>query len=212
MPNWCSADVEIFSDSIETLEAIITQGAKGTYTSKSEWSAESSKFEPLEFDDNKFSFENFFPTPPELLEGDGWHTWRVDNWGTKWDIAQEECQVAEPAEVYDPSSRYKYSFKLGFQTAWSPALGVFQKIAQDFDVQVEYRYIEEGCAYFGVCVMDKDTTEDDERVPTTEDYRIAGCVIGADGEVDWDSTDEYDLFLALDYWKEYEPETSNSEV
>lgn len=31
--------------------------------------------------------QEFIPCPQELLDGEGWYDWRVNNWGTKWDIA-----------------------------------------------------------------------------------------------------------------------------
>jgi hypothetical protein len=92
---------------------------------------------------------------------------------------------------------------MGFQTAWSPALGIFAKITEQFpDVFVQYKYVEEGMAFFGVAEIYGGEIEDDTRQITAEDYKIAGAVMDAEGEIDWDNTEEYDLYVALDYWKE----------
>lgn len=203
MPNWCDADVTIYG-SREALEAVLAKASEGTREVGSDWDSESGKYLKFDTAPNVFSFENFLPTPPkELEEGGDWYSWRIDNWGTKWDLNQHNVQVVELQKCTDPRVSHEYEFGLGFQTAWSPAIPVFLQIAKDFDVFVEYKFIEEGMAFFGIVTMDKDgEISDISREPTTHDYIVAGCAVDAEGEIDWDNTDEYDLYLALDTWEE----------
>ena len=72
---------------------------------------------------DKFSLENIIPTPKELLENDSddnpltfaegikkglpeWYSWRMVNWGTKWDV--DFCE--QKGLVYQ------------FVSAWSPPI------------------------------------------------------------------------------------------
>lgn len=202
MPNWCDAYVFIYANSAEELGKLLEKAAEGTHKVGTDWDKETREYKTITEVPNVFSFENFLPTPPELLEGQGWYDWRVDNWGTKWDLGQDAVSIGQIEPTNDPDLEYKYQVGLGFQTAWSPALPVFQKIASDFDVYIEYKFIEEGMAFFGIARIDKDGTEEDVREPSIDDYKIAGCVIDENGEIDWEATDEYDLYIALDAWIE----------
>jgi hypothetical protein len=210
MPNWCDGNVTIYSESREVLQALLAKASMGTHEVATDWDNEDWEYKSKAQAENVFSFENFLPTPPELLSGEGWYDWRIENWGTKWNLPQDELSLPEIQEVVDPDTSHRYKVDIGFQTAWSPAIPVFGEIAQQFDVYIEYKFIEEGMSYFGTATISKEGTDKDIREPTLDDYRIAGCVIDeAKGKVDWDNTDEYDLYLALDYWKEYENETTN---
>jgi Ferredoxin-like domain in Api92-like protein len=69
-------------------------------------------------DRSVLSFERHLPTPAELLEDPderqpgcfpGWHTWRTQHWGTKWD-----------AMWPDVIERRVGSITYSFATAWGP--------------------------------------------------------------------------------------------
>jgi hypothetical protein len=204
MPNWCDGEVDIYGTS-QDLKAILAQAGRGTYKVETDWDKEAQKYKNVSEHPNVFSFENFHPTPPELLEGEGWYNWRIANWGTKWDLAQGELSFTEIVPNDDPAKPFDWRIGLGFQTAWSPALDLFEKISEQYpEVYIEYRYIEEGMSFFGITTFEGGSAEEDTRNITTEDLKIAGCVVNKDGEVDWDETDEYDLYRALDTWKEYD--------
>ena len=202
MPNYCDAEVTIYG-SRAALTALLAKAGEGTHEVATDWNTETQKYEKTEQVPNTFSFDNFYPTPPEKLEGEGWYDWRIENWGTKWDLVQNGTTITPITDNYEPNLDYEASFGMGFQTAWSPALGIFAKITEQFpDVFVQYKYVEEGMAFFGVAEIYGGEIEDDTRQITAEDYKIAGAVMDAEGEIDWDNTEEYDLYVALDYWKE----------
>jgi hypothetical protein len=212
MPNWCDGDITIYG-SREDLEKLVAQGQQGTREVGKDWDSEKREYKTFQTKPNNFSFENFLPTPPDLLNGEGWYDWRVANWGTKWDLDQDNSIVGEIVVSTDPSKNGEYELGLGIQTAWSPAKGVFQKISEDYpDLHIEYRYVEEGMAYFGIDYFHSGEVEEDTRKITTEDLKIAGCVVDSEGNVDWEKTDEYDLYLALDTWKEYDLETEGEKT
>jgi hypothetical protein len=204
MPNWCSGDVSFYG-SLDDLEKLEKQARQGTREVGDEWDSEKREHKTFRTESNNFLFDNFLPTPPDLLNGEGWHGWRVSNWGTKWDLDQDEVVVA-PIQKNDDPTYYPYEFYWGvsFQTAWSPAFELFEKISEQYpNILIEYRYVEEGMAFFGEATIEAGEVDDDRREITTEDLIIAGCAVDSEGNIDWDNTDEYDLYLALDTWKEW---------
>lgn len=94
---------------------------------------------------NLFSNENPFqvmiPQPPEEeLSGTentpGWYSWRLNNWGTKWDI--------DPNEVSFEADDANY-LQIEFCTAWSPADGICKFLRDKYeDVDVIWFYDEPG--------------------------------------------------------------------
>ena len=84
------------------------------------------------------------PMPRELLEGDGWYGWAVENWGTKWDVNMEGLQFFETDEGRAQIVGYADS-------AWSPPLEAFQSYANENpDCYLEIRYFEPGMGFVGV--------------------------------------------------------------
>lgn len=193
MPNWCDLDVKIYG-SKETLEKILEQGSEGTFKTGSDWNKEIMNYEKFEEKPNTFSFDNLVPTPKDLLDGEGWYEWRVSNWGTKWDLAQDELSITEIVE----SENGNYCFGIGASTAWGPALELFTKVSKDYGVKVVYQYAEEGMCFFGRAIIENGIiVSDSYREITSQDYKNAGAILDEDGNVDWDKTDEYDLYKVL---------------
>jgi hypothetical protein len=152
-------------------------------------------YESFEKKPNVFSFDNFHPTPKDLLDGEGWYAWLIENWGTKWDLDQEGG--VSLSEI-TPIGNEKFSFGIGASTAWAPALELFRKLSEDYGVKVIYQYAEEGMAFFGKAIIENGVIiSDGYREITSEDYKTAGATLDEDGNVDWDKTDEYDLYKAL---------------
>lgn len=81
---------------------------------------------------------------PEELEGTkgfsdspNWYDWRLDNWGTKWDIYETHCTRIDANTL-----------QLNFLTAWSPPIPVYDKLT-DMGFDVHARYLDEGWMYVG---------------------------------------------------------------
>ena len=77
---------------------------------------------------------------PKSKKGDDrWYRFCVANWGTKW-------------EAYDFSTmdiEEDYA-EFGFNTAWGPADGIFDKIRENYpDVGISWFYDEPGCELAG---------------------------------------------------------------
>ena len=75
---------------------------------------------------------------PDGKNDERWYHWCIDNWGTKWDI---DLAAADVEEDYA---------EFGFQTAWAPASGIFDKIKEDYpDVAISWFYDEPGMEIAG---------------------------------------------------------------
>lgn len=122
MPNWNNNDITIDGpkDKIAALWAAATAG------------------------EDTGLLDAMVPMPRELLEGDGWYDWAVNNWGTKWDISLEGLQFIDNEDGTATITGYADS-------AWSPPLEAFQTYASaNEDVYLEVKYFEPGMSFVGV--------------------------------------------------------------
>ena len=101
--------------------------------------------------------QTLIPMPKEL-EGTagfdengvaGWYKWRLDNWGTKWDVYDAQC------DYFDANT-----LRLYFDTAWSPPMRIYEKLT-DMGFEVTARYLDEGWGYIGEYVNGDDWCTDD---------------------------------------------------
>lgn len=82
-----------------------------------------------------------------------WYSWRVDNWGTKWEVHAEITGETE-------TSLYLY-----FDSAWSPPIEALRHwMEQSEDRIVDLRYIEWGMMFCGIFNNDEDSSYS---IPTT---------------------------------------------
>lgn len=158
--------------------------------------------------DEQITFEKIFPTPQALLnvtcppraEGDeteadfelrnktnkelygatDWYNWRVQNWGTKWDSCND---------TYIRYGDYNNELEIQFQTAWSPPIGVLQKMGELYpELEITCYYMEEGMGFCGMFFTHDGMSSDEE-----------GEIlhVGEDGrQVEWDS--ENDCYVYVD--------------
>ena len=80
---------------------------------------------------------------------DGWYTWRLQNWGTKWDVYESHCTR------FDANTLQLY-----FYTAWSPPIPIYDKLT-DMGFEVTARYLDEGWMYIGEYTEGNDWSIDD---------------------------------------------------
>jgi hypothetical protein len=97
------------------------------------------------------------PRDDENEPTSGWYEWRLENWGTKWDVYEAHCTRIDANTLH-----------LNFYTAWSPPIPVFDKLV-DMGFEINARYLDEGWGYIGEYTDDDDWfTTDVESV--VEDY------------------------------------------
>jgi len=93
--------------------------------------------------------------PQPQFQGDqDWYQWNVNNWGTKWDIA----------DVYFEHQADEDQIQFSFSTAWGPPVEAFARWAQaDGRVQFVLEYWEPGMAFAGRVSYDGEYLDDDHR-------------------------------------------------
>ena len=136
MPNWCSNEVSVYGDEedIKAFKEFVTNGEK------------------------VFDFNKILPMPKVLDSDasskltkeesasrikkyghDNWYDWRVDNWGTKWDVPNAELQ-------WEGETDLEYSI----ETAWAPPEGIHQALVDKFPhISISWFYREDGVQIAG---------------------------------------------------------------
>lgn len=124
MPNWCENSVSVTgnSDSVKKfIETVSSTDEEGNNI-------------PL-------SFSTIVPEPhnPKDNPDYDWWNWRIDNWGTKWDLDQYTN--------VDFGNDWVYYF---FDTAWSPPIEFLNAAAKNFpDLTFEILFGEAGMWFSG---------------------------------------------------------------
>ncbi len=112
--------------------------------------------------ENKQLFQEFVPCPDELNNVDSpnrdeehanaliekyghssWYSWRVENWGTKWDTeATLDPEIQEDGEG-------EFLISVSFDTAWSPPIAFYEAMAKQ-GWNITGYYVEWGMNFCGV--------------------------------------------------------------
>lgn len=94
--------------------------------------------------------------PNELLIAefgtDNWYDFQVSNWGTKWDIFDATAQLHDDEELTVTAT---------FCTAWSPPVGVYQKLMED-GFELHAMYFEGGMCFAGIVSNEEDSYYEDD--------------------------------------------------
>ena len=182
MPNWCYNNLKVSGDLTKLKDF----------------------YEKSKDKEGNFRLDGLHPTPTspenesELFPG--WYTWRINNWGTKWDVdATVKC---EPSEAYQ-------SLELSFDSAWGPPIEWLQHVAALYpELDFVMDYMEPGMAFCGVATGSNGFVgnEEGEILMTDEDGE----------EVEWDSkedkyryVDSGELIDDEDFYPEYQNSLCN---
>jgi len=148
MPNWCENHL-VIAGKEKDLDILISKIKEvPSHLSEKEYKSV----------DGYCLFENFYPTPADLLIGNApmnptdeqkanlekygyadWYSWRIDNWGTKWQ--ESNLFVAQEKHVSERGGIASIGFN--FDTAWGPALDLFNKASGDYPNLIFCLYYEE---------------------------------------------------------------------
>ena len=129
MPNWCNNNISI-SGPTETIKQLWEDAHPDTEA-----------FELL---------QAMAPMPAELEDttspsedGNDWYSWRVNNWGTKWDVSDEGLEFIDYGNGTSEITGW-------FDSAWAPPIGAYNKFLDDMDnCSIQASYHEPGMDYAG---------------------------------------------------------------
>lgn len=134
MPNWCSNTLTVRGEAEEIKKFRRKATAKGTKLSLARLYPEP------DYDKVKVK-----PTFPKIVKEEyvgkkeAWWDWRIQHWGTKWDI---EATLEIDEEDY---LRYEFS------SAWSPPTAWLEKVSKNYPrLAFSLKYDEEGSGFMGV--------------------------------------------------------------
>ena len=144
MPNWCNNSINI-SGSTETIKALWDEANK-----EGSGLLNAMKPMPKELDGTTS------PTPQEGQAGykgpqpkidgfDNWYDWRVQNWGTKWDI--------DPGEGLEFTDNGDGTAQISgwFESAWAPPIQAYDTFLDDMDgCSLTADYHEPGMDFAGI--------------------------------------------------------------
>ncbi len=75
----------------------------------------------------------------KLYGADNWYDWKIQHWGTKWDV---EAELVEEGD--DGYLEYQ------FDSAWSPPVTWLEHVSQEYPtLRFLLKYEEDGCAFMG---------------------------------------------------------------
>lgn len=97
-----------------------------------------------------------------LIEATGyadWYDYCVNEWGTKWDV-----------EPYEKAEVFEGTLSFGFDSAWSPPVGIYQALYEQ-GFHVEAYYYEPGMCYVGRWIDGEDEYFEYSDYDTPEDVR-----------------------------------------
>lgn len=145
MPNWCEnfARIEVPNKEEATILETILNDDREEY--------EQLRLHNPSLPDMKDDlgiFKYLYPEPEyEEVTGPNktfpdWYSWRVNHWGTKWDVDVQHFDIQENTDG-------TYTFELNFDSAWSPPIGVYEIVSQREGWDVFATYIEGGMSFHG---------------------------------------------------------------
>ena len=139
MPNWCNNNMYISHPDKKMMKKALKAWNSGKFLSTlvPEPDYKTVKVKPT-YDSSHITGK----PKPEFVEPDqaGWD-WRVQNWGTKWDIGWEDYQ--DKAELNGDNSMFVY-----FDSAWSPPTDAYAKIIE-MGYSIKAYYFECGMEFCG---------------------------------------------------------------
>ena len=158
MPNWTSNRLRIQTDSNSQTELKKISELKEIFESDSPFNKiiPQPDWSKIKNEDGELPVEKVIKDPSGRVvahynefpisgkNDERWYNWRLENWGTKWDACSVE--ITRDDEDY---------LEICFDTAWSPATPVIEKIRELYQDNDNWTYVNclyelegyEGCGY-----------------------------------------------------------------
>lgn len=141
MPNWCNNSI-LIEGPADKIRALWEQAQTVTAADGNEERGGLLSTLRPEPDYLAVGVDPAFPTVSGTMPD--WWNWRVENWGTKWDVTVDDLHYKEL-----PGGRACIAGS--FESAWSPPIAAFDHYAQaNPDCELELKYFEPGMSFIGV--------------------------------------------------------------
>jgi hypothetical protein len=139
MPNWCDNNLYISHPDKKMMKKALNAWNKGKFLSTlvPEPDYTKVKVKPT-FDSSHITGK---PQPEFVDPQQAWWDWRVQNWGTKWDIGWDDSR--DKAELSGDHDMF-----VNFQSAWSPPLDAYATLVE-MGYSIRAYYFEGGCCFCG---------------------------------------------------------------
>ena len=186
MPNWCDNNLYISHPDPKMMEKAIDAWNSGKFlaTLVPEPDYTQVKVKPT-FPMNMATGQ----AKPEFVEPDqAWWDWRLQNWGTKWDVGYQEGEYGDKAQLDKEGAMFVY-----FNSAWSPPTDAYAKL-MDMGYSIKAYYYEGGCAFCGIW---QDGEEDFYNIDPPEGVKTSVWVrenIPKELDNEMDIADSYESF------------------
>lgn len=181
MPNWCNNNLYISHDDPKMMEKAVEAWNSGKFLGTLVPEPDYTKVEVKPtFPEIRGNSE---PVDPEQA----WWDWRVQNWGTKWDIGLTS-DFGHPAQLDKDGAMFVY-----FDSAWSPPTDAYVSL-MDMGYSIKAYYYEGGCAF---CGKWEDGVEDFYNISPPEGVKYSVWVrenIPADLDREMDIADSYESY------------------
>jgi hypothetical protein len=141
MPNWCNNSVEIYHEDPAMIERVREAFNKGALLQEFIPVPESLQIVAGSVGDPVEQAKLIEDTNRNLeVHGYGnWYDFCVNEWGTKWDIGADG----------NPAQDIPGGLMLGFDSAWSPPIGAYEKLTEQ-GFRIRAMYYEGGMAFAGI--------------------------------------------------------------
>jgi len=169
MPNWCSNRLTVSHSDPAAIQRIQTA-----------------------FNEKRLLNE-FVPQPDPAIEANlDWYFWRLENWGTKWDVGGDDFVI----EGYTQDKNH--CLLLYFDSAWSPPLKVYEAMA-NLDYVIEATYYEPGIGFVGEWTSENGDEYYEFEMTAESIAELPEHLVDEYGiEPDEDESDDQDLEQELD--------------
>jgi len=139
MPNWCSNSITI-SGSTDTIKQLWDDAHVGD-----DFGLLNAMVPMPKELDGTTSPSSSADKPQPLVDGfDNWYDWRVQNWGTKWDVSDEGLEYVDNKDGTSHITGW-------FDSAWAPPIEAYNTFLDDMDgCSIEATYEEGGMDFAGI--------------------------------------------------------------
>ena len=169
MPNWCNNNISITGPNsvIDKIEKIVKEEENTDLSSKEKGETPGllQFMAPMPKElDGTTAPSSSAKKPQPMVEGfDNWYDWRVENWGTKWEL----CEFyGVDRQYHSEQNEGESTITFGFDSAWSPPINAYEQFLRDNeDCSLKAWYYEGGCDFMG----EWDNGQDDCFAPS--DYK-----------------------------------------